>query len=77
MSIKNLPDWARAFVVDFVATALTLILGLNLVIPNTLDEAKAQAAIVGVGLIGAAINAARRNSGRFILWLQEQVGWPE
>ena len=77
MNIKNLPDWAKAFVVDFAATALTLILGLNLIIPNTLEEAKAQAAIVGVGLIGAAVNAARRNSGRFILWLQTQIGWPE
>lgn len=71
---RSLPSFARGFVVDFAATALAVIFGLNLVIPSTLDEAKAQAAIVGVAMIGAFINSARRSSPAFIEWLKAQLG---
>lgn len=69
----SLPPFAKGFIVDFATTALAVIFGLNLVIPSTLDEAKAQAAVVGVAVIGAFINAARRASPAFIEWLKGQL----
>jgi hypothetical protein len=69
----KLPLWVRKFVVDFVETGLAVLLALNLVVPGSLDEAKAEAAIVGSAILSALISAARRTAPDFIAWLRAQL----
>lgn len=70
----SIPLWARKAAIDFIEGAVAAILVLNLVIPATLDEAKAQAAIVGAAILSAAVAAIRRASPDFLAWLREKLG---
>lgn len=70
----NIPPFAKSFITDFVETVVAIIFTLNLVIPGSLDEAKAQATIVGAAVLSAAISAARRAAPGFIAWVKEKVG---
>lgn len=69
-----MPLFVRKFIVDFVEGAVLGIFALNLFLPSNTDEAKAQAAIVGAGLLSAGIAAARRNAPAAFLWFREQLG---
>lgn len=57
----RLPLAARKLIVDFVETFTGLVVALNLFIPGSLDEAKAQAVLVG-GAAGAALVSAFRRA---------------
>lgn len=72
----TLPLWVRKFIVDAVEGAVAAILVLALVIPTTVPEATAQAAIVGVAVLGAIVAAVRRNAGAALLWFREKLQVP-
>lgn len=67
----TLPLFVRKFIVDAAETAIAAVFVLNLIIPTSLDEAKAQAAIVGAAIIAGVVSAARRAAPGFIGWLRE------
>jgi hypothetical protein len=71
-----MPMFVRKFVVDAVEGFVAFTLTLALVIPGSLDDAKAQASIVAVGLIGAIIAGARRNAPAALAWFRERLGVP-
>lgn len=71
-----MPLWVRKFIIDFVEGAVAAVLLLSLVIPHTLGEATAQAAIVGTALLAALIAAVRRNAGDALLWLRGKLDVP-
>jgi hypothetical protein len=72
----NIPLFARKFITDFAETALAAIFALTLAIPTTPGDLKNIGYAIGVGVLGAAISAARRAIPGFLLWLGEQVGVP-
>lgn len=71
--MNRLPLFVRKFIVDAVEGAIAGVLVLNFVIPNTLVEAKAQAALAGAAVITATVSAARRSAPDFIAWLRAQL----
>ena len=72
--MSNLPPFVRNFVIDFIETGIAVVFALNLVIPGSLDEAKAQAVLIGGAVISAFISAARRAAPAFIEWVRSQFG---
>jgi len=72
--MSKLPLWVRKALVDFIEGAIGAVLVLNIAIPSTLDEAKAQAAIIGAGVAKAAVAAARRAAPDFSVWLRGLFG---
>lgn len=73
-TIANLPLWVKKAIVDFVEGAITAVLLLNLVIPSTLGEAKAQGVMLGAAIFGALVAAIRRAAPDFIGWLRDKLG---
>ena len=67
--MNGIPLFARKFLLDFVETAIGLVFALSLVIPGDLDQAKAEALLVGAAVISAAVSALRRAAPAFIGWL--------
>lgn len=65
----RLPAAARKYLVDFTETAAGLIVALNFVVPGSLDEAKAQALLVGGAVVSAAISSFRRAWPSIRAWL--------
>lgn len=57
----SLPLFVRNFVIDAVEGSAAVIVTLNLLIPRTLDEALAQALIIGTALVVPVVAAARRH----------------
>jgi len=70
-----LPLFVRKFIVDFIETGFAAIAGLALVIPNDLTQAKDEAVIVGVAILGALVSAIRRDGPDFFSWLQAALGY--
>jgi hypothetical protein len=68
--VEGTPLWIRKFFVDFVETGVTALFALNLVIPGSLDVAKAQGLIAGSAILGALICATRRALPDFFAWLR-------
>jgi hypothetical protein len=71
-----MPLFVRKFIVDTIEGGIAALLALALVIPGTLEQAKAQAAVVGVAVLGAVIAAIRRNLPAALLWLRDKLGVP-
>ncbi len=69
-----MPLWLRKLITDFVETGLAALFALALVIPGNLDEAKAQALVIGSALAGALIAATRRAVPEFLAWLRAKLG---
>lgn len=71
-----MPLFARKFIVDAVEGAIAAVLVLAIAIPATLDDAKAQAAVIGMAVAGALIAALRRNLPAALIWFRERLGVP-
>lgn len=56
-----LPLSVRKFIVDVLETAAAAVVGLTLVIPADLEQAQAQAVVIGTAIAGAAIAVVRRH----------------
>jgi len=52
---------------DAVEAAIAAVLVLNLSIPNNLDQAKAQAVIIGAAVFGAVVSVIRRELTPWVL----------
>lgn len=72
----SIPLFARKFITDFAETALAAVFALSLALPSTPGDLKAIGYAIGVGILGAAISAARRAIPGFLLWLNTQLGVP-
>lgn len=57
----SLPLGVRKFIVDVLETAAAAVVGLTLVIPGDLNQAQAQAVVVGMAIAGAFIAVVRRH----------------
>jgi hypothetical protein len=68
------PLWVRKALVDFIEGAVAAVLVLNIVIPSTLDEARAQGAIVGAAIATAGVAAIRRAAPDFYAWVRSKLG---
>lgn len=73
----TLPLFARKFVLDWVETALGLVLALNLVVPGNLDAAKSESLVVGAAVLSALVSAVRRAAPAFLAWLGGRLGTGE
>jgi hypothetical protein len=71
---QSLPLWVRKFIVDFGEGAVSAVLVLNIAIPSTLGEAKAQAVIVGAAVAGALVAAVRRAAPDVLAYLRSKLG---
>lgn len=71
-----MPLFVRKFITDFVEGAILGVLALTLILPKNIDEATAQATIVGAAILSAAIAAVRRNAPAGIVWLKEKLAVP-
>lgn len=69
-----MPLFIRKFIVDFVETAITAVLALNVAFPNDVNQAKQVALVVGLAIIAALVSAVRRNSSAFVDWLKSVLG---
>ena len=69
-----MPAFARRFILDWVETALGLVLALTLTMPGDMDTAKAQALVIASAVLSALVSAARRAAPGFIAWLRERLG---
>ncbi len=67
-----LPPWAQAAVNDLVAAAFIAVAALNLGIPGTLDQAKAEALLAVVAVVGVLEPWVRRHLPDAFGWLKEQ-----
>lgn len=67
----RLPLFARKFIVDFIETSIATVLALSIAFPSTPGDLKAIGVAVGVGVIGAAVSAARRAAPGLIAWLND------
>jgi len=72
--LQSLPLWVRKAIIDFVEGAVTAVLVLNIAIPSTLGEAKAQAVIIGAAVGGALIAAVRRAAPDVLLYVRSKLG---
>lgn len=70
----SIPLFARKFIVDFAETGLATLFALTLAFPASVEDLKAVGVAVGIGLVGAALSAARRAVPGFLLWLSTAVG---
>lgn len=75
--MSALPLWVRKAIVDFVETGLAAIFALTIAFPQTWDDAKGIAVVVGAAMLGALIAALRRAIPGFLLWLNEKLGTGE
>jgi hypothetical protein len=64
-----LPTWSQKAITDFIETFIAVVVTLNIVIPSTLPEAKAQGLLVGAAALTALIAAARRAAPAAWEWL--------
>lgn len=71
---QSLPLWVRKFLVDFVEGAAAAVLVLNIAIPSTLGEVKAQAVVVGAAVAGALVSAVRRAAPDVLAYVRERLG---
>jgi hypothetical protein len=71
--MSRIPKFIRRFFFDSIEGALIAIFALSFAIPNTLDEAKSTALIIGAAVIRASIAAvvagAAKNLPAFLVWL--------
>jgi len=67
--VAKLPLFVRSFVLDFVETSIALVFALNLIVPGTFDQAKAEGIVVGAAVLSALVSAIRRASPAFLIWL--------
>lgn len=67
-----LPPWAQSAVNDFIAVVFIAIVALNLAIPGTLDEAKAEAFLILAAVVGVIEPWVRRHLPDAWGWLREQ-----
>lgn len=58
--MNTLPDWVQRAIRDAIEGAIVALGALSLAVPNSLDDAKAQALIVATAIGGAVLAAARR-----------------
>lgn len=56
-----LPVSVRKFIIDILETAAAAVVGLTLVIPADLEQAQAQAVVIGTAVAGAVIAVVRRH----------------
>lgn len=78
--MNSLPIWVRKAIIDAVESGIAAAAALSLVVPNSLNEAKAQALVFGVAF-GAAVLAALRRAvlASGLDWFRSKVlgGSPE
>ena len=72
--LDKLPVWVRKFALDFGETFVALVVALNLVVPGSLDEAKAQGLLIGAAALSALVSAGRRAIPAAYAWAAEQLG---
>ena len=70
----NAPLFARKFIVDFAETAIATVFALSFAFPATPGDLKAIGVAIGIGVIGAAVSAARRAAPGFIAYLSNTLG---
>lgn len=68
------PLFIRKFIVDFVETAITAVLALNVVFPNDIASAQQVALVIGLAVIAAFLSALRRNASSIVDWLKSALG---
>lgn len=73
----SIPLFARKFITDFVETSLAAVFALTLAVPTTPGDLKAIGYAIGVGVLGAAIAAARRAVPGLLVWLNDKLGTNE
>ena len=71
---RSWPWWVRSAITDFVETAITAVLALNLVFPGTVSEARQEAVVVAMAVLAALVAAARRATPSLIAWIKDQMG---
>ena len=67
--INAIPLWVRKFLLDWVETAIPLLLALTLVIPSDLTQAQQEALVVAATLGSALLSAFRRVLPDVLAWL--------
>ncbi len=67
------PLFVRKFLIDFAETAMATVFALALVFPASVEDGKAAAAALGMGVLGAAVSAARRAVPGFISYLRVRL----
>lgn len=67
-----LPGWAQAAVNDLVAAAVIAVAALNLGIPGTLGQAKAEAFLAVLAVVGVLEPWVRRHVSEALGWFWEQ-----
>lgn len=72
----TIPMFARKFAVDFVETALATVFALTLAFPTSVGDLKGVGVSIGVGVLGAAISAARRAIPGFLSWFRTALAVP-
>lgn len=72
--VTRVPLWFRQAILDFVVGGAVAIIGLNLTIPGSLDQARAQALVIAVAVLkalaGVAEGVIRSHSADIIGWLK-------
>lgn len=58
--MERIPLFVRKFILDAAETFVGAFFAMNLIIPGTLDEAKAAGLLLGAAAIAAIASAARR-----------------
>lgn len=71
-----MPDFVKKAIVDFAETGLAAVFALAVVLPSSVEDAQKVALAIGVGLLGAAVSAARRAAPGFISYLRDKLGVP-
>ncbi len=66
----RLPLATRKFLIDFAETFVAGLVVLNLVIPGSLDEAKAQGLLIGGAAAAALVSALRRATPTILSYLR-------
>lgn len=69
-----MPLFLRKFIVDFAETAIATVFALAFAFPQSVADLKAIGVAIGIGVIGAAVSAARRAAPGFIAWLSTVLG---
>jgi hypothetical protein len=72
--MQSLPLWVKKFMVDFIETGIAALLALTFVLPQSAEQARDAAIIVGAAVAGALISAVRRAVPGFLVWLNEKMG---
>jgi len=69
-----MPQFVKAFVIDFIETGLAALFAVSFAVPATLAEGKIVALLLTSAVAGAFIAAARRAVPAFLAWLKERLG---